>query len=137
MMFLKSNSRRQSQYLNCGRRPWILVSQVISSHLLSKPDKLQVSFLSSGVVGWLNCRWIYLFNYQAAEFTSSLQTGVYLISFIISWYRVLVCFFTLITEMNRIRPLKITVVGDGMVGKTCILIVYTKKEFPEIHVPTV
>ncbi|XP_046461823.1 ras-like GTP-binding protein RhoL [Daphnia pulex] len=39
--------------------------------------------------------------------------------------------------MNRIRPLKITVVGDGMVGKTCILIVYTKKEFPEIHVPTV
>lgn len=84
----------KSQYLNCGRRPWILVSQVISSHLLSKPDKLQVSFLSSGVVGWLNCRWIYLFNYQAAEFTSSLQTGVYLISFIISWYRVLVFFFT-------------------------------------------
>ncbi|KAI9560887.1 hypothetical protein GHT06_011842 [Daphnia sinensis] len=39
--------------------------------------------------------------------------------------------------MNRARPIKITVVGDGMVGKTCILIVYTKKEFPELHVPTV
>lgn len=40
-------------------------------------------------------------------------------------------------EPNRIRPIKITAVGDGMVGKTCMLITFTQKKFPIEYVPTV
>ncbi|KAF6769757.1 hypothetical protein AHF37_11553 [Paragonimus kellicotti] len=39
--------------------------------------------------------------------------------------------------MNGGRPLKIVVIGDGMVGKTCLLMTYVRKAFPEQYIPTV
>jgi Ras-related C3 botulinum toxin substrate 1 len=38
---------------------------------------------------------------------------------------------------SNLRPLKITTVGDGMIGKTCLLITFTHNEFPQEYIPTV
>jgi len=38
--------------------------------------------------------------------------------------------------MSTVRK-KLVIVGDGACGKTCLLIVFSKDEFPEVYVPTV
>ena len=40
------------------------------------------------------------------------------------------------TNMAAIRK-KLVIVGDGACGKTCLLIVFSKDQFPEVYVPTV
>lgn len=39
-------------------------------------------------------------------------------------------------KMATIRK-KLVIVGDGACGKTCLLIVFSKDQFPEVYVPTV
>lgn len=46
----------------------------------------------------------------------------------------LVCFS--FAAMAAIRK-KLVIVGDGACGKTCLLIVFSKDQFPEVYVPTV
>lgn len=54
-------------------------------------------------------------------------------------WHVLICGFLVLffrLAMAAIRK-KLVIVGDGACGKTCLLIVFSKDQFPEVYVPTV
>ena len=46
------------------------------------------------------------------------------------------CHVTIVLVCAQVRR-KLVIVGDGECGKTCLLIVFSRDEFPEVYVPTV
>lgn len=58
------------------------------------------------------------------------RNNFHLLPVIIGWS------FYFVWQMAAIRK-KLVIVGDGACGKTCLLIVFSKDQFPEVYVPTV
>lgn len=59
---------------------------------------------------------------------------LYVITNFFCFLFIFVCFIE--PPMTTIRK-KLVIVGDGACGKTCLLIVFSKDQFPEVYVPTV
>lgn len=47
------------------------------------------------------------------------------------------CVMIFVLEFMAAIRKKLVIVGDGACGKTCLLIVFSKDQFPEVYVPTV
>ncbi len=41
------------------------------------------------------------------------------------------------SESEEYDNIKCVVVGDGAVGKTCLLLAYSERRFPEQYIPTI